>query len=169
MYCQYFSRTWKKYKKIFKNLSFVIHIKHMEIRLYNLVLSIETMVIALSSRLRGSGFKFIESQRLFWLISFHNVALAHLLIINFWNSVTHSNISSLIIYQISLIDRVDKIYKNTSWRDAGDKGDFSDMGFVIKKILVHQEWSPVTTNQVHYNMDRTSWDVRNLLEVRYLT
>lgn len=70
------------------------------------------------------------------------------------------------LYQISLIDRVDKIYKNTSWRDANDKGDFSDMGFVIKKILVHQEWSPVTTNQVHYNMDRTSWDVRNLLEVR---
>ena len=46
--------------------------------------------------------------------------------------------------------------------------DFSDMGFVIKKILVHQEWSPVTTNQVHYNMDRTSWDVRNLLEVKFV-
>lgn len=81
-------------------------------------------------------------------------------------TILFSNILKMILRQISLIDRVDKIYKNTSWRDAADKGDFSDMGFVIKKILVHQEWSPVTTNQVHYNMDRTSWDVRNLLEVR---
>lgn len=68
--------------------------------------------------------------------------------------------------QISLIDRVDKIYENTVWRDATDNGGFSGMGFVIKKILVHQEWTPVASNQVHYNMERNSWDVRNLLEVR---
>ncbi|XP_050712973.1 ADAM 17-like protease isoform X2 [Eriocheir sinensis] len=83
----------------------------------------------------------------------------------FFKEMGGSNYKTTVNYLISLIDRVDKIYKNTSWRDANDKGDFSDMGFVIKKILVHQEWSPVTTNQVHYNMDRTSWDVRNLLEV----
>lgn len=60
---------------------------------------------------------------------------------------------------------MDKIYENTVWRDGVDTADFSGMGFVIKKILVHQEWSPVGSNQVHYNMERSSWDVRNLLEV----
>ena len=71
----------------------------------------------------------------------------------------------IILFQISLIDRVDKIYENTVWRDASDNGGFSGMGFVIKKILVHQKWTPVASNQVHYNMERDSWDVRNLLEV----
>lgn len=60
---------------------------------------------------------------------------------------------------------MDKIYENTVWKDGVDTADFSGMGFVIKKILVHQEWSPVGSNQVHYNMERSSWDVRNLLEV----
>lgn len=60
---------------------------------------------------------------------------------------------------------MDKIYENTVWRDASDNGGFSGMGFVIKKILVHQKWTPVASNQVHYNMERDSWDVRNLLEV----
>ena len=69
-------------------------------------------------------------------------------------------------FQISLIDRVDKIYENTVWRDATDNSGFSGMGFVIKKILVHQEWTPVATTQLHYNMQRDSWDVRNLLEVK---
>ncbi|KAB7500606.1 ADAM 17-like protease [Armadillidium nasatum] len=72
---------------------------------------------------------------------------------------------STVNYLISLIDRVDKIYENTVWRDASDNGGFSGMGFVIKKILVHQKWTPVASNQVHYNMERDSWDVRNLLEV----
>ena len=39
------------------------------------------------------------------------------------------------------------------------------MGFIIKKIVVHRKPTPVREGEVHYNMDRTSWDVRNLLEV----
>ena len=42
---------------------------------------------------------------------------------------------------------------------------FSGMGFIIKKIVVHRKPTPVREGEVHYNMDRTSWDVRNLLEV----
>ncbi|KAK7066719.1 Disintegrin and metalloproteinase domain-containing protein 17, partial [Halocaridina rubra] len=83
----------------------------------------------------------------------------------FFREMGGSNYKTTVNYLISLIDRVDKIYENTVWRDNSDNGGFSGMGFVIKKILVHQEWSPVQTNQVHYNMERNSWDVRNLLEV----
>ncbi|XP_042862957.1 ADAM 17-like protease isoform X2 [Penaeus japonicus] len=83
----------------------------------------------------------------------------------FFKEMGGSNYKTTVNYLINLIDRVDKIYENTVWRDGVDTADFSGMGFVIKKILVHQEWSPVGSNQVHYNMERTSWDVRNLLEV----
>lgn len=40
------------------------------------------------------------------------------------------------------------------------------MGFVIKKIVVHSEPTRVRGGEVHYNMVREKWDVRNLLEVR---
>ena len=39
------------------------------------------------------------------------------------------------------------------------------MGFIIKKIVVHKKPTDVREGEVHYNMDRTTWDVRNLLEV----
>ncbi|ROT82229.1 ADAM 17-like protease [Penaeus vannamei] len=83
----------------------------------------------------------------------------------FFREMGGSNYKTTVNYLINLIDRVDKIYENTVWKDGVDTADFSGMGFVIKKILVHQEWSPVGSNQVHYNMERSSWDVRNLLEV----
>ncbi|KAK8738509.1 hypothetical protein OTU49_003911 [Cherax quadricarinatus] len=83
----------------------------------------------------------------------------------FFKEMGSSNYKTTVNYLISLIDRVDKIYENTYWRDGTDNGGFSGMGFVIKKILVHQEWTPIGSNQVHYNMERNSWDVRNLLEV----
>ena len=70
--------------------------------------------------------------------------------------------------QISLIDRVDKIYRDTVWAAADRSGDhdLGAMGFVIKKIVVHSEHTPVARGQEHYNMDTGSWDVRHLLEVR---
>ncbi|XP_068218775.1 ADAM 17-like protease [Palaemon carinicauda] len=83
----------------------------------------------------------------------------------FFREMGGSNYKTTVNYLISLIDRVDKIYENTVWKDTVENGGFSGMGFVIKKILVHQEWHLVQTNQVHYNMEKASWDVRNLLEV----
>ena len=43
---------------------------------------------------------------------------------------------------------MDKIYENTEWRDNTDGNGFRGMGFVIKKILVHQEWTTVASSQV---------------------
>ncbi|XP_076068053.1 ADAM 17-like protease [Oratosquilla oratoria] len=83
----------------------------------------------------------------------------------FFREMGGGNHEATVNYLISLIDRVDKIYEDTMWQDLSDGDGFTDMGFVIKKILVHQDWTPVATNQVHYNMERGSWDVRNLLEV----
>lgn len=91
--------------------------------------------------------------------------------------------------QISLIDRVHKIYNDTVWQDRAvciyfkyffllnwstnsvfatrfqDQEGFRGMGFVIKKIVVHSEPTRVRGGEAHYNMVREKWDVRNLLEV----
>lgn len=42
------------------------------------------------------------------------------------------------------------------------------MGFVIKKIVVHNEPTRVRGGEAHYNMIRDKWDVRNLLEVIFV-
>ena len=76
-----------------------------------------------------------------------------------------SNSKTTVNYLISLIDRVHKIYEDTVWRDTMDSGGFSGMGFIIKKIVVHRKPTTVREGEVHYNMFRSSWDVRNLLEV----
>jgi disintegrin and metalloproteinase domain-containing protein 17 len=68
--------------------------------------------------------------------------------------------------QISLIDRVHKIYNDTTWQDRQEADGFNGMGFVIKKILVHSEATRVRSGEAHYNMIREKWDVRTLLEVR---
>lgn len=68
-------------------------------------------------------------------------------------------------FQISLIDRVHKIYNDTIWQDRSDQEGFKGMGFVIKKIVVHSEPTRVRGGEAHYNMVREKWDVRNLLEV----
>lgn len=74
-----------------------------------------------------------------------------------------------ICLQISLIDRVHKIYNDTVWQDRSDQEGFKGMGFVIKKIVVHSEPTRLRGGEAHYNMIREKWDVRNLLEVIFPT
>jgi len=83
----------------------------------------------------------------------------------FYNEMGGGNSKTTVNYLISLIDRVHKIYEDTIWRDSTNGQGFSGMGFIIKKIVVHKKPTDVREGEVHYNMDRTTWDVRNLLEV----
>ncbi|KAI1241228.1 hypothetical protein IHE44_0009697 [Lamprotornis superbus] len=75
--------------------------------------------------------------------------------------------STTINYLIELIDRVDDIYRNTSW----DDGTFNGYGIQIEQIIIHNEPNPVKPGQRHYNMARSypddkkdAWDVKMLLE-----
>ncbi|XP_038656208.1 disintegrin and metalloproteinase domain-containing protein 17-like isoform X2 [Scyliorhinus canicula] len=69
-------------------------------------------------------------------------------------------------YLIELIDRVDDIYRNTTWNPAGLKG----YGLQIEEIIVNKEPTMVKTGQKHYNMagsypeNKDAWDVKPLLE-----
>ncbi|CAG0901208.1 unnamed protein product [Cyprideis torosa] len=83
----------------------------------------------------------------------------------FFREMGHGQTKTTIDYLISLIDRVHKIYAETEWKDATTDKGFSGMGFVIKKILVHSEPTRVAPGELHYNMERATWDVRSLLEV----
>ncbi|PSN49544.1 ADAM 17-like protease [Blattella germanica] len=83
----------------------------------------------------------------------------------FYQEMGGSNTKTTINYLISLIDRVHKIYNDTTWQDRQEQDGFKGMGFVIKKIVVHSEPTRVRGGEAHYNMVREKWDVRNLLEV----
>ncbi|CAH0559389.1 unnamed protein product [Brassicogethes aeneus] len=83
----------------------------------------------------------------------------------FYQEMGGSNTKTTINYLISLIDRVHKIYNDTIWHDRQEIDGFQGMGFVIKKIVVHNEYTRIKSGEAHYNMVRDKWDVRNLLEV----
>ncbi|KAM4680811.1 disintegrin and metalloproteinase domain-containing protein 17 isoform 4-T4 [Amazona ochrocephala] len=75
--------------------------------------------------------------------------------------------STTINYLIELIDRVDDIYRNTSW----DNGAFNGYGIQIEQIIIHNEPNLVKPGEKHYNMARSypddkkdAWDVKMLLE-----
>ncbi|XP_050510827.1 ADAM 17-like protease isoform X3 [Diabrotica virgifera virgifera] len=82
----------------------------------------------------------------------------------FFQEMGGSNTKTTINYLISLIDRVHKIYNDTSWQDRQEVDGFKGMGFVIKKIVVHSDPTRIKSGEAHYNMFRDKWDVRNLLE-----
>lgn len=70
--------------------------------------------------------------------------------------------------QIELIDRVDDIYRNTSWDNAGFKG----YGIQIEQIRILKSPEEVKPGERHYNMaksypneEKDAWDVKMLLEV----
>ncbi|XP_072298090.1 disintegrin and metalloproteinase domain-containing protein 17-like [Eucyclogobius newberryi] len=83
----------------------------------------------------------------------------------FFKDMGRGEESSTLNYLIELIDRVDDIYRNTSW----DK-EFSGYGVQIQQIIIEKSPTPVSPGQSHFNMkgspvrDRDVWDVKRLLE-----
>ncbi|XP_061560938.1 disintegrin and metalloproteinase domain-containing protein 17 isoform X2 [Phycodurus eques] len=73
--------------------------------------------------------------------------------------------STTLNYLIELIDRVDDIYRNTSWDD-----DFSGYGVQIQQIIIEKTPTTVAPGSFHFNMagspveGRDVWDVKRLLE-----
>ncbi|KAB0365388.1 hypothetical protein FD754_009544 [Muntiacus muntjak] len=70
-------------------------------------------------------------------------------------------------YLIELIDRVDDIYRNTSWDNAGFKG----YGIQIEQIRILKSPEVVKPGERHFNMaksypneEKDAWDVKMLLE-----
>ncbi|KAK4003561.1 LOW QUALITY PROTEIN: ADAM 17-like protease [Daphnia magna] len=87
----------------------------------------------------------------------------------FFREMGGGSTKTTINYLISLVDRVHALYAATIWRDGNenesDSPVLSGLGFVIKKIVVHTEATRVRESELHYNMEKPTWDVRTLLEV----
>lgn len=83
----------------------------------------------------------------------------------FYTHMGRGEESTTLNYLIELIDRVDDIYRNTSW----DK-DFSGYGVQIQQIIIQNAPTAVKPGQSHFNMQgspvpgRDVWDVKRLLE-----
>ncbi|KAL2098798.1 hypothetical protein ACEWY4_005278 [Coilia grayii] len=74
--------------------------------------------------------------------------------------------STTLNYLIELIDRVDDIYRNTSWDD-----EFKGYGVQIQQIIIHKDPTHLPGGRAHYNMEGSPspskgqvWDVKKLLE-----
>ncbi|XP_017294723.1 disintegrin and metalloproteinase domain-containing protein 17 [Kryptolebias marmoratus] len=73
--------------------------------------------------------------------------------------------STTLNYLIELIDRVDDIYRNTSWDE-----EFSGYGVQIQQIIIENSSTPVPPGGSHFNMrgspvkEKDVWDVKKLLE-----
>ncbi|XP_062981218.1 disintegrin and metalloproteinase domain-containing protein 17 [Elgaria multicarinata webbii] len=85
----------------------------------------------------------------------------------FFQHMGRSEESTTINYLIELIDRVDDIYRNTSW----DNANFNGYGIQIDQIIVHREPEKVPPGTKHYNMaksqpneEKDAWEVKQLLE-----
>ncbi|KAM9466471.1 disintegrin and metalloproteinase domain-containing protein 17a [Clarias gariepinus] len=84
----------------------------------------------------------------------------------FYKHMGREEESTTLNYLIELIDRVDDIYRNTSWDD-----EFKGYGVQIHQIIINKFPTIVTPGQLHYNMegsprpkDNQVWDVKKLLE-----
>uniref|UniRef100_A0A672SL72 Disintegrin and metalloproteinase domain-containing protein 17-like n=1 Tax=Sinocyclocheilus grahami TaxID=75366 RepID=A0A672SL72_SINGR len=84
----------------------------------------------------------------------------------FYKHMGRGEESTTLNYLIELIDRVDDIYRNTSWDE-----DFKGYGVQIQQIIINKEPTKVAQGENHYNMDGSPlgrkdgvWDVKKLLE-----
>lgn len=83
----------------------------------------------------------------------------------FFTNMGRKEESTTLNYLIELIDRVDDIYRNTTWDQ-----EFSGYGVQIQQIIIKKTPTPVDRGQSHFNMEgspdpeKDVWDVKRLLE-----
>ncbi|KAI0243261.1 ADAM 17-like protease [Lamellibrachia satsuma] len=79
----------------------------------------------------------------------------------FVKNMGQGSVSKTAIYLIGLIERVDAIYRETNFGSGYEK----QMGFEIKELRIHKAPSVTAGGLSNYNMERETWDTKNLLEV----
>ncbi|XP_062406522.1 disintegrin and metalloproteinase domain-containing protein 17 [Sardina pilchardus] len=98
----------------------------------------------------------------------HSVNTCPLLLVadyRFFKHMGRGEESTTLNYLIELIDRVDDIYRNTSWDD-----EFKGYGVQIQQIIINKEPTKVAPGEQHFNMEgspvrgKDVWDVKKLLD-----
>lgn len=85
----------------------------------------------------------------------------------FYRHVGRQSIPTTVNYVLGLIDRVNKIYMNTTWSNDGDQESepYNQIGFTVRSLHIHDSFQLTSENEKHYNMetDRT-WGAKEFLE-----
>ncbi|KAK2166047.1 hypothetical protein LSH36_43g05043, partial [Paralvinella palmiformis] len=78
----------------------------------------------------------------------------------YFRNMGKANIQKTTSYLLSLVDRIDNIYRETAFSYG-----FVGMGFEVKEIKIHEYPSTVAGHGIHYNEEKLAWDTKELLEV----
>lgn len=84
----------------------------------------------------------------------------------FYNNVGKGDLQTTINYLLALVNRVNQIYLPTVWETGEeDSKPFSNIGFTVQNITIHQEYTRISTGDLHYNMEsRRVWGAREFLD-----
>lgn len=85
----------------------------------------------------------------------------------FYQHVGKGDLQTTINYILALINRVNQIYLSVIWQvsDDEDSEKFSNIGFSVQNVTVHQEYTRISTFETHYNMRRaTLWSAKEFLD-----
>ncbi|KAK3755747.1 hypothetical protein QZH41_019973, partial [Actinostola sp. cb2023] len=78
----------------------------------------------------------------------------------FYENMGQKSKENTVNYMIGVADRVDRIYKSTTWRRG-----YGNYGFEIEQVIVHKTPTATSGLSRHYNMKLDLWDIKKLLEV----
>lgn len=84
----------------------------------------------------------------------------------FYKHVGKGDLQTTINYLLALVNRVNQIYLQTVWR-TGDELDtgFTNIGFTVQNITIHQEYTRHQSDDMHYNMQTDQhWSAKTFLD-----
>lgn len=84
----------------------------------------------------------------------------------FYKNVGNGDLQTTINYILALINRVNQIYLPTVWETGDDLTErFSNIGFTVQNITIHQEFTRLSSGDDHYNMQGDKiWAAREFLD-----
>lgn len=84
----------------------------------------------------------------------------------FYKHVGNGDLQTTINYLLALTNRVNQIYLPTIWETGDDRYDsFSNIGFTVQNITIHQEYTRLSSGDNHYNMQGDKvWGAREFLD-----
>lgn len=84
----------------------------------------------------------------------------------FYKHVGNGDLQTTINYLLALINRVNQIYLPTIWETGEDRTQtFSNIGFTVQNITIHQEFTRSSSDDLHYNTQSDKvWGARDFLD-----
>lgn len=84
----------------------------------------------------------------------------------FYKHIGNGDYQTTINYILALINRVNQIYLPIVWETGDDVPEkITNIGFTVKNITIHQEYTIISSDEIHYNMQSSKiWGAREFLD-----